>query len=171
MRCGRQSWHPGTSTSAINYGPPNLNFTNFGALSDASPALTRNQGQRLSENIIFSRGKHTVTLGVQYTRSDLNSLTDPNGRGTFNFTGLATGFDFSDFLLGLPQSSSIRYGDSSTYFYQNAWNGYVVDDWKMTTNLSLNSRPALRVFLSVLRKVRAYRDPGDLAGFHFRCAS
>ncbi len=122
----------------INYGPPNLNFTNFGALSDGNPVLTRNQGQGLSENIILSRGKHSVTLGVQYTRSDLNSLTDPNGRGTFNFTGQATGFDFADFLLGLPQSSSIRYGDSSTYFRQNAWSGFVVDDWKVTANLSLN---------------------------------
>lgn len=129
---------PGASTSPINYGPPNLNFTNFGALSDASPALTRNQGQSLGENLVLSRGKHSVTLGVQYTRSDLNSLTDPNGRGTFNFTGQATGFDFADFLLGLPQSSSIRYGDSSTYFYQNAWNGFAVDDWKVTTNLTLN---------------------------------
>jgi trimeric autotransporter adhesin len=128
----------GTSNNPINYGPPNLNFTNFGALSDASPILTRNQGQSASESVVLSRGKHTVTLGVQYTRSDLNSFTDPNGRGTFNFTGLATGFDFSDFLLGLPQSSSIRYGDSSTYFFQNSWNGYVVDDWKVTTNLSLN---------------------------------
>lgn len=128
----------GTSTNPINYGPPNLNFTNFGALSDASPVLTRNQGQSASESVVLSRGKHAITLGVQYTRSDLNSFTDPNGRGTFNFTGLATGFDFSDFLLGLPQSSSIRYGDSSTYFFQNSWNGYVVDDWKITTNLSLN---------------------------------
>ena len=140
----------GTSSNPLNFGPPNLNFTNFGALSDAVPVLTRNQSQSGSESVIWSRGTHTFTWGAQFTRSDLNTETDQNGRGTFNFTGLATsalgangpvagtGFDLADFLLGLPQSSSIRYGDSSNYFRQNAWTGYFVDDWKVRPSLTLN---------------------------------
>ena len=142
----------GTSSNPLNYGPPNLNFTNFGALSDASPILTRNQSQSGSENVIWSRGAHTFTWGMQFTRSDLNTQTDQNGRGTFNFTGVATsaldsrglpivgtGFDFADFLIGLPQSSSIRYGDSSTYFRQNIWTGYFQDDWKIRPSLTINA--------------------------------
>ncbi len=142
----------GTSSNPLNYGPPNLNFTNFGALSDANPILTRNQSQSGSENVIWSRGVHTFTWGVQFTRSDLNTQTDQNGRGTFNFTGLATsaldsrglplagtGFDFADFLIGLPQSSSIRYGDSSTYFRQNVWTGFFQDDWKIRPSLTIDA--------------------------------
>ncbi len=33
----------GTSSNPVDYGPPNLTFTNFGSLSDANPVLTRNQ--------------------------------------------------------------------------------------------------------------------------------
>jgi len=141
----------GTSANPLNYGPPSLNFTNFGALSDATPILTRNQSQSASESIIWSHGKHTFTWGLQFSRNDLNTRTDPNGRGAFNFTGLATsaldarslplagtGFDLADFVLGLPQSSSIRYGDSSTYFRQNIWSGYAQDDWKISPSLTLN---------------------------------
>ena len=141
----------GTSTNPLSYGPPNLNFTNFGALSDASPLLTRNQTQSGSESVIWSRSAHTFTWGVQFTRSDLNYQTDQNGRGTFNFTGQATsafnaqglpiagtGFDFADFLLGMPQSSSIQYGDFNTYFRQNVWSGYFLDDWKVRPSLTLN---------------------------------
>ena len=141
----------GTSSNPLNYGPPNLNFTNFGALSDTSPVLTRNQSQTFSDNLIAVRGLHSFTFGVQFTRNDLNTRTDPNGRGTFNFTGLltstlaangspvvGTGFDFADFLLGLPQSSSIRYGDSSTYLRENVWTGFVQDDWKVRPDLTLN---------------------------------
>jgi len=140
----------GTSSNPLNYGPPNLNFTNFGALSDASPVLTRNQSQSLGDNVIALRGTHSFTFGIQFTRNDLNIRTDPNGRGTFNFTGLltsattnrspvaGTGFDFADFLLGLPQSSSIRYGDSSTYLRQNVWTAFAQDDWKVRPNLTLN---------------------------------
>jgi len=141
----------GTSSNPLNYGPPNLNFTNFGGLTDASPILTRNQSQTFSDNIIAVRGVHSLTFGIQFTRNDLNTRTDPNGRGTLNFTGLltsapaangspvaGTGFDFADFLLGLPQSSSIRFGDSSVYLRQNVWAGFAQDDWKVRPSLTLS---------------------------------
>jgi trimeric autotransporter adhesin len=140
----------GTSSSPINYGPPNLNFTNFGALSDGNPILTRNQGQSVLDGVTLVRGTHTFLFGGGFARTDLSTRTDQNARGTFNFTGVATselaaggtpvpqtGFDLADFLLGLPQSSSIRYGDTNTYFRHNAWNGYVQDDWKLRSNLTL----------------------------------
>lgn len=141
----------GASPNPINFGPPNLSFTNFGALTDANPVLTRNQSQKFGESVILTRGLHTLTFGMQYARNDLSTQTDQNGRGSFNFTGLATsalgangqplpgtGFDFADFLLGRPQSSSIQYGNSSLYFLQNVWTGYATDDWKVTANLTLN---------------------------------
>jgi trimeric autotransporter adhesin len=142
---------PGTSSNPLSYGPPNLNFTNFGALSDASPVLTRNQTQSGSGSVIWTHGIHTFTWGVQFTRSDLNNQTEQNGRGTFNFTGEATsslnangvpipgtGLDFADFLLGLPQSSSIQYGEFATYFRQNTASSYFLDDWKLRPGLTLN---------------------------------
>lgn len=141
---------PGSSGNPMDFGPPTLNFTNFGGLSDSVATLTRNQSQSGSESISLLKGSHTITLGIGYTRADLASRTDPNGRGTFNFTGLATsligangqpqnntGYDMADFLLGYPQSSSIRYGDPSNYFLQNQWNGYAQDEWKLHPRFTL----------------------------------
>ena len=81
----------------------------------------------------------------------INNRTDQNGRGTFTFSGLltsafdasgnplpGTGFDFADFLLGLPQSSSVRFGNTSTYFRGSSLNGFVQDDWRMRSNFTLN---------------------------------
>jgi hypothetical protein len=48
-----------------------------------------------------------------------------------------TGYDLADFLLGLPQSSSIQYSQSSNYFFQNQWNLYAQDEWKARSNLTL----------------------------------
>lgn len=127
----------GTSTNPVDYGPPNLNFTNFGALSDGQPILTRNESQGLTESVILSRGKHTLTLGMQYSRNDTSTTTQQNGRGTFNFTGEATGFDFADFLVGMPQSASIQYSPAM-YFTQNVWTGYALDDFKVGANLTLS---------------------------------
>ncbi len=141
---------PGISSNPLDYGPPTLNFTNFATLSDSIATLTRNQTQSGTESVNILKGVHSLTFGVSYTRADLSTRTDPNGRGTFSFTGIATselsstgqpltgtGYDLADFLLGLPQSSSIRYGDTSNYFLQNQWVGYAQDEWKMRPNFTL----------------------------------
>lgn len=141
---------PGISSNPLDYGPPTLNFTNFATLSDSTASLVRNQAQSGTESVSILKGVHSITLGVSYTRADLSTVTDPNGRGTFSFTGIATselsstgqpitgtGYDLADFLLGYPQSSSIRYGNSSNYFLENQWVGYAQDEWKMRPNFTL----------------------------------
>ncbi|HVX65995.1 MAG TPA: TonB-dependent receptor [Bryobacteraceae bacterium] len=140
----------GVSSDPINYGPPNLSFTNFGALTDASASLQRNQTSRVTDNVTLVRGPHTVTFGADYRRMQLNTRADQNARGTYTFSGLATsqinaggqavagtGFDMADLLLGLPQASTISYGISSLYFRAPAYGAFVQDDWRARSNLSL----------------------------------
>lgn len=136
------------STNSIDYGPPTLNFTNFASLSDSNPTLNRNQKQGANDSVSLLKGTHSISLGTGYARSDLSSRTDPNPRGTLNFTGQATsllsngtpvsgtGYDFADFLLGDPQSASIQYGPTD-YFRQNQVFAYAQDEWKARANLTL----------------------------------
>ncbi|HLY20258.1 MAG TPA: TonB-dependent receptor [Bryobacteraceae bacterium] len=141
----------GTSQNPLDYGPPTLTFTNFNSLSDANPLLSRNQSQKLTESVILSRGKHTFTLGLQYARNDFSTNTQQNGRGTFSFNGYATGYDFADFLLDLPESASVQYSPAM-YFTQNTWNVYGVDDWKITANLTLNIGLRYEIFAPLQEK-------------------
>ncbi len=141
----------GTSRDPVNFGPPNLNFTNFGDLTDSSPLLQRNQTSSASESILVVRGAHNLSFGGEFRRLQINTRTDQNARGTFVFTGLATsaldagglpvpatGLDFADFLLGLPQSSSIRFGSSNNYFRASAVSLFAQDDWRLRANFSVN---------------------------------
>ena len=141
----------GTSTNPINYGPPNLSFTNFGGLTDASPTLSRNQTAGVTDGFTWVHGRHTMTFGGEYRRSQINLTTDSNGRGSFSFSGLLTsgftanglpvpntGYDFADFLLGLPQSSSVRFGNSSNYFRGSVTNAYINDDYRLRSGITLN---------------------------------
>lgn len=139
----------GTSSNPLDNGPPTLNFTNFASLSDGVPTLMRNQSQSFSDSVSWLKGLHSFSFGAGYSRPDRSLRSDPNGRGTFNFTGIAssaandgqvvkgTGYDLADFLIGLPQSSSIQYGQPTNYFFQNQWNLYAQDEWKMRPNLTL----------------------------------
>jgi hypothetical protein len=140
----------GASTNPINWGPPNLSFTNFGGLSDGTASLSRNQTSAINEGLIWIHKLHNVQFGVSYRRQQINPLSDSNARGTFTFTGGATsqyidgvaaantGFDFADFLLGRPNASSINYGNADKYFRTSAYSAYVNDDWRISTKFTLN---------------------------------
>jgi len=141
----------GTSPDPINYGPPNLSFTNFGNMTDGTPLVKRDQASALRDAVTVVRGVHSLTFGGEYRRVQSNPTTDTYGRGSYVFTGLltsgfdnnerllsATGFDFADFLFGFPNQAKVRYGSSANYFHSSASSAYVVDDWKVRSNLSLN---------------------------------
>jgi hypothetical protein len=141
----------GTSSNPLNFGPPNLSFTNFAGLTDGSASFTRIQTFGLNEVFTWMRAKHTLSFGALFQRSQNNVKTDSNGRGSFSFSGLATsgldangqplaatGYDFADFLLGLPNSDSIRFGDTTTYFRSTNYSFFGQDDWRMKPNFSIN---------------------------------
>ncbi len=140
----------GTSQEPINYGPPTVSFTNFASLTDSLPSQSAVQSFAEGDSYQWVRKNHSMTFGGDFKRQDRNTTTDQNARGTFTFSGIATsafnssgqptpgtGFDFADFLLGLPQASSVQFGADSTYFRQNTWDVYANDDWRVNPNLTL----------------------------------
>ena len=164
----------GTSQDPINYGPPSLSFTNFGSLSDGSASVSRNQTTNITDSITYVvRRKHNLTFGVGYRRLQQNSLSYANSRGSFSFSGLltsqidshgqpvaGTGFDFADFLLGLPQTSSLRLGSENNYFRGWAANWYAQDDWRVRPGLSFNVGLRYEYFAPVHGAARAPGEPG-----------
>jgi hypothetical protein len=135
----------GTSSLPLNWGPPNLGFTNFSGLSDGNASLSRNQTSNLSYSINLVRAKHQWTFGSDFRRQQINPLADPNGRGSFVFTGAATagpggsgGYDFADFLLDLPSTAAIRYGNADKYFRTWKFDGYVSDNWTISKAFTAN---------------------------------
>ena len=140
----------GVSQNPFDWGLPNLSFADFASLQDTTPQLTRNQTYTFSDNLIWNHGKHTWRWGGDYRRVQVNTETDSNPRGSFVFSGAntsqydvsgnpvsGTGYDFADFLLGLPQQTSEQFGQNN-HFRGNFWDLYIQDEWKMRGNLTLN---------------------------------
>ena len=102
----------GNDQDPRNWGPPALSFaSDLAGLSSGSYASTTTQTHVWAADFSRFRGNHNVGLGIEARaiRNDVIGQQDP--RGTFGFTGAATGLDFADFLLGLPQTSTIGFGN------------------------------------------------------------
>jgi hypothetical protein len=140
----------GTSQNPLNWGPPNLGFTNYVNLTDGNYSLNRNQTGSLGDGLTWIHGSHHLSFGAGYRRQQFNQLADTNGRGTYTFNGSATsyvvngvaqsgtGYDLADLLLGAPTTSSIRYGNPDKYFRGSGYDLFVNDDWRITSKFTLN---------------------------------
>ena len=138
----------GVSSNPTDWGLPNLSFTNFTSLEDVNPQLLRNQTYTFSDNIVWTHGKHSWRWGGDFRRIQLNTESSSNARGSFIFSGINTGYDFADFLYqgqlngqpayGLPQQTSVQYGEDNYHFHGNYWDLYLQDEWKIRGNLTLN---------------------------------
>jgi hypothetical protein len=148
----------GVSQDPINWGPPTINLTNYANLGLAAPALNTNQTFTMSGGFFKIGTKHSLQTGANLTLAQRNSQSDNNGRGTYSFTGSATvlldaqgrqvpgtGYDFADFLLGLPYSTSRRYVDplvnpygNAVYLRNRSWSMFAMDNWRANSNLTIN---------------------------------
>jgi trimeric autotransporter adhesin len=128
----------GNNQESLNWGPPTLFFAGgIEGLSDAQHSFNRNQTSSISYNSAWSRGRHTFNFGGDFRRQHFNVLSQQDARGTFTFTGLS-GLDFADFLLGIPATSSIAFGNSDKYFRQSVYDAFFTDDWRVGPSLTLN---------------------------------
>jgi hypothetical protein len=144
----------GNDQAAQFFGPPSLSFSSgvYG-LNDGNYQINHNNTNQAGESLIWVRGAHNVTVGGDVRRLDFNQIAQQNARGTFAFTGNmtgqpglngqaveGTGFGLADFLLGLPDTSSIAYSQfgADKYFRASWADTYITDDWHMRGNFTLN---------------------------------
>jgi trimeric autotransporter adhesin len=128
----------GNDRDPRNWGPPALNFSGgIARLSTGSYAFDRNQAHTIGYTSTYVVGRHALGYGADFRRQQFNLLSQREARGTFTFTGAATGIDFADFLLGIPTASSIAFGNADKYFRQNFYSAYVTDDYRVKASLTL----------------------------------
>jgi hypothetical protein len=129
----------GNDRDPRNWGPPSLIFASgIATLSSGSFAFDRSQLSAISFSSNWNRTRHSIAFGVDHKKQQFNLLSQQKARGTFTFTGAATGNDFTDFLLGIPTASSLALGNADKYYRQGFSDAFVTDDWRLKPALTLN---------------------------------
>lgn len=157
----------GVSPAPINYGVPTISMTSFSGIQDTLPSIAKNETTRFSDSVSWTKGTHTMRFGGEIRRIQLNSLSDPDPRGQFTFTGLetseldatgqpiaGTGSDFADFLIGLPEATAVQFGiDPDLYLRSWGFVAYGQDDWRVNKKFTLeyglryeDATPAVELF-------------------------
>lgn len=139
----------GNDQDPENWGPPALEFASgIAGLSDAESEFNRNRTDDLSLDVTTTHRRHTVKFGGDFRRQEFNVYGQQNPRGNFAFTGAATqaggnsattGSDLADFLLGIPDTSTLAFGNPDKYFRQSAYAAYVTDDFRVEPELTINA--------------------------------
>jgi trimeric autotransporter adhesin len=140
----------GNDQDPADWGPPALNFaTGFAELSDAVSAFNRNRTDGVSLSALIYRGNHYIAVGGDFRRQEYNEFFQQDPRGTFTFTGAATsgparnaanaGSDLADFLIGVPDTSSVAFGNADKYLRQPVYDIYFTDDWRVKPDLTINA--------------------------------
>ena len=129
----------GNNQDPINWGPPALSFSSgISGLSDSQYSAIHNQTDGVSVDALWNHGRHNITYGADFRRLQFNSFSQQDPRGSFQFNGLAAGSDFAGFLMGVPDTASIAFGNADKYFRSSSYDAFVQDDWRMRSSFTLN---------------------------------
>lgn len=140
-----------TTLSAINpaAGDINLGFVptlpvgliNIGGVSNFQGGLKATgefdfhlNSYQVYDDVYLTRGKHAIKMGFAFERLQNNQLGTSNPNGQYIFSSLAT------FLSATPTSfnSPIAQGTAPRDLRQSVFGGYITDNYRITSNLTLN---------------------------------
>jgi len=130
----------GNDQNPLDWGPPNLVFSSgIQGLTDAEQASNHNETNAVSASFFWNRSRHNFQFGADFKKQQFNVLGQNAGRGTFTFIGTAPGSDFADFLLGVPDTAYVAFGNADKYFRDNLYDAYITDDWRISSAFTLNA--------------------------------
>ncbi len=136
---------------------PTLAISGFSSLTGYGPYENFNINQNFFDNFTSIVGRHTIKTGVTLNiyRKKENHLTGLNA-GSFSFltTPRPTGTSianqaWANFLLGNVATFQQASTDLTPDLRQNQWEGYLQDDWRLRSNLTLNLGVRFSYFPSV----------------------
>jgi outer membrane receptor protein involved in Fe transport len=86
------------------------------------------------------KGKHTLKFGFYFSPYQNNTVYDFYVNGDYFFygpsTGVGSGVDLADFLMGLPDEY-FQFGQAPSNIRSHQYAGFAQDTWKISRNLTL----------------------------------
>ena len=128
-------------------GIPEMDFNNIKSLNaDRLTSLTKSNTYDYSDVLIWSKGNHTFKFGTDIQMLEAITPLGFNGSdnyGTYQFntsgsTGMFTGVDFADFLLGTPYQTFYDVVKQDNDGISQHYHFFAQDEWRLSPQLTLS---------------------------------
>jgi hypothetical protein len=136
-------------TNPVYGGMPEIQISGFtGFLGGGTRDAVRGpQGNiDLTEGVSYLRGKHSFKFGFEYVDIVFDTAQFSQSQGDIKFKSKGSTTALENYLEGIPGSGTILLGGSPStnlsdhlQYYRSHWYaGYVQDDWRLSTKITLN---------------------------------
>jgi carboxypeptidase family protein len=155
---------PGISPQAGGEGLAGI--SSFGGFNKAGGFSDWVHTYQVFDDATRTFGKHSVKFGFEFLRNHTD-LVNGNGNGSASFASLPLFLQNITATVRMPTSPPFTAGNTKHYNRNSVFGGYIQDDWKMRSNLTVNL--GLRYEMSTIpfetnRKFRIlptlWADPG-----------
>ena len=127
-------------TSAEYPGFPNLSIAGYQGINGNFyvPVRFREQTLEFRDTVSWIRNNHSIRAGFYFRKVAIDAYNAGFSRGDFNFNGQYSGVGFADFLMGVPYRGRRTFPRNLLGGSQVSQSFFIQDDWKVTSNLTLN---------------------------------
>lgn len=106
QKFGLQEPYLAQKTGLVGF--PNVSYTNFNGIASRGSNHWRGQTTQVLDNVSWMKGRNQFKFGIDFRDNYGNENTCCRyDFGQVKFDGFATGYDYADFLLGIPHSSNL----------------------------------------------------------------
>lgn len=124
-------------------GPPIIGWLGSGlnvGFSPQGPTREIDNTYAYYDNLTWTKGRHGLKFGFYFSPYQNNTVYDFYVNGEFFFygpsTGVGSGLDLADFLMGLPDEY-LQFGRAPSNIRSHQYAGYVQDSWKVSKRLTV----------------------------------
>jgi hypothetical protein len=131
--------------SPVAWGIPNIAIQGFAASTSTGyfgdnlqgPFATDNHTFQWSDGLTWTHGAHTLKVGAEIRRDRYNDVGNQGTRGGLNISNQATGYGFSDYMLGYINTDSQAGALANIQLRNTTQAYYATDNWKVRRNLTV----------------------------------
>jgi hypothetical protein len=124
---------------AILKSMPGLGFTRFAGAGGAYFNNSRQHTFQATDNLTWISGRHTMKIGGDVRRYHINDSSRPsNERGFFSFDDRLSGFDYANFLLGLPSRVDYSIPRPGAYLRSSQYAAYIQYDLALSRKVTIS---------------------------------
>lgn len=118
-----------------------FNTSSVGYLGDGlqGPFVTNDHTFQWIDGLSWTHGAHSIKVGAEIRRDRYDGAGNQTTRGQFVFQNQATGYGFSDYMLGYIERSSDTGLLAVTQLRRTSQAYYVTDSWKVRPNLTIDA--------------------------------